>query len=714
MRINGINEFSNAYYNNYFYINNTKTNSRIVFMGQLEDDFFEASLNNDTKKQLKALSSLDFDVTAKDKNTGNNFLHVVLMNDNQTLIKKAINLLLNKKKDERIKIITAKNNSGAEPLDYVRDELIKQKLYNLCGRQLPVAQTPVEPDAADKLNELSAAEEIPETEDTFGFFDEIEETNAPGSIQTPAGAAKPIRQNQLLDDVIGLDSAKEKLNSLIIQPFKNKEFIPINGFLIYGSSGSGKTFLVESLFKAMNAEYLQVASIADFEKVLENAKENFLKTGKQTPVFIDNIDTFLPKIDNYRDNTKTTRLMQLIENSSQKGIILLAATDKMFSIEPGAISPNRFDEHIEVLPLTIEDRANLIKLHTKNIEMQEEEISDLAAISCQFSPAAIVSIIKKAKFLHKDLDYDSLKSEMVKYAADRKIDISEKSKTVIYDTFLKREVLKDYDPKSLDEVKGMETAKRTLYNTVVASFDAEKQKEYRENRINIPNGILLYGPPGCGKTYIVKAVTAQAGLPLYQIKMSEFGSKYVNETSNRLKQAFDQLRTKYKNTNEASILFFDECDSFFRNPKDNEAYKTDDLNTLKEEMNNAGRDGIIIIAATNEIQDLNDAIVRDGRFDDKIFIDLPDTEARFGLIESSLENRAKTKNLLNNMEFIKELTELTDGLSSATITSVINKAVKKAVDYNIKEVSAEDLKKAFTAKKEETLDIINKGEYRKQ
>ena len=677
MRINGINEFSNAYYNNYFYINNTKTNSRIVFMGQLEDDFFEASLNNDTKKQLKALSSLDFDVTAKDKNTGNNFLHVVLMNDNQTLIKKAINLLLNKKKDERIKIITAKNNSGAEPLDYARDELIKQKLYNLCGRQLPVAQTPVEPDAADKLNELSAAEEIPETEDTFGFFDEIEETNAPGSIQTPAGAAKPIRQNQLLDDVIGLDNAKEKLNSLIIQPFKNKEFIPINGFLIYGSSGSGKTFLVESLF-------------------------------------IDNIDTFLPKIDNYRDNTKTTRLMQLIENSSQKGIILLAATDKMFSIEPGAISPNRFDEHIEVLPLTIEDRANLIKLHTKNIEMQEEEISDLAAISCQFSPAAIVSIIKKAKFLHKDLDYDSLKSEMVKYAADRKIDISEKSKTVIYDTFLKREVLKDYDPKSLDEVKGMETAKRTLYNTVVASFDAEKQKEYRENRINIPNGILLYGPPGCGKTYIVKAVTAQAGLPLYQIKMSEFGSKYVNETSNRLKQAFDQLRTKYKNTNEASILFFDECDSFFRNPKDNEAYKTDDLNTLKEEMNNAGRDGIIIIAATNEIQDLNDAIVRDGRFDDKIFIDLPDTEARFGLIESSLENRAKTKNLLNNMEFIKELTELTDGLSSATITSVINKAVKKAVDYNIKEVSAEDLKKAFTAKKEETLDIINKGEYRKQ
>ncbi len=714
MRITGINEFSIANYNNYFYINNDKRHSKITFRGQLENDFFEASRNNDTKKQLKALSSLDFDVNATETNTGNNFLHVVLMNDNQMLIKKAINLLLNKKKDERIKIITAKNNDGNEAVDYARDELIKQKLYNLCGRQLPVEDTTVEPAASDKLNELSEAEEIPKTEDTFSFFDEIEETNAPDRINSPVSNAKTGNTNHVLDDVIGLDSAKEKLNTLIIQPYKNKEFIPINGFLIYGSSGSGKTFLVESLFKAMNEEYRQVSSIADFEKILETAKENFLKNGKQTPVFIDNIDTFLPKIDNYRDNTKTTRLMQLIENSSQKGIILLAATDKMFSIEPGAISPNRFDEHIEVLPLTLQDRANLIKLHTKNIEMSDEEITDLATISCQFSPAAIASIIKKAKFLHKDLGYDSLKNEMTKYAADRKIDISEKSKTIIYDTFLKREVLKDYDPKSLDEVKGMEIAKRTLYNTVVASFDPQKQKEYKENRINIPNGILLYGPPGCGKTYIVKAVTAQAGLPLYQIKMSEFGSKYINETSNRLKQAFDQLRTKFKNTNEASILFFDECDSFFRNPKDNESYKTDDLNTLKEEMNNAGRDGIIIIAATNEIQDLNDAIVRDGRFDDKIFIDLPDTEARFGLIESSLENRVKTKNLLNDIEFIKQLTELTDGLSSATITSVINKAVKKAVDYNIDAVSAEDLKNAFIAKKEETMDIINKGEYRKQ
>lgn len=127
-------------------------------------------------------------------------------------------------------------------------------------------------------------------------------------------------------------------------------------------------------------------------------------------------------------------------------------------------------------------------------------------------------------------------------------------------------------------------------------------------------------------------------------------------------------------------------------------------------MNNAGRDGIIIVAATNEIQNLNDAIVRDGRFDDKIFIDFPDDEARFGLIESSLEGRTKTLKLSQDIEAIQRLTELTDGLSSATITSVINKVVKNAIDTRKNEVNVADLIDAYQNKIKENLDIKSKNE----
>ena len=383
-------------------------------------------------------------------------------------------------------------------------------------------------------------------------------------------------------------------------------------------------------------------------------------------------------------------------------VILIAATNKKYSIEPNAITSNRFDEHIEVSPLTQEDRTNLIRFYTKGLNLDDETIQKIAKDTSIFSPSIIESLLKKVQFLNKTPKYEDFKNALIEYAKDKQIDITERGKTAAYDTAFQREVIKEYDPKSLDEVKGMNYAKNTLYNTVIASFDPKRQQEYKENRINIPNGILLYGPPGCGKTYIIKAVSAQAQLPLYQIKMSEFGSKWVSETSNKIKQLFDQLRTKYKNTGEASILFFDECDSFFRKIGENEQWRTDDINTLKEEMNNSGRDGIIVVAATNEITNLNDAIVRDGRFDDKIFIDLPDEDARFGLIEFSLENRVKTKEISTDIEAIKTLTEATDGFSSAGITSVINKAVKRAIDENIEKVTLEDLLQAFKEKQSET------------
>lgn len=681
----------------------------IAFKGQLEDDFFIAAENNDINNQLRILSSIDFDIKVTDKINNNNFLHITLINGDNQIIKKALALLLNKKKEDRLAVMLHKNKQGQSPLDYAKDETVKLKLKNLVGIELPIETPQIKPTEKRQLNELTESEHIHNTSDTIGFFED--NSNLPTKNDVKLNTNTDVITKSF-DLVVGHNKAKDKLSKLIMEPYKNNKFIPINGFLLYGPSGIGKTYLAKSLFKELKLDFNPVSSIAELEKIMEEAKETFKKQQKQTLVFIDNIDAFLPKMDNYRDNTRTSRLMQLIENSSNNGVILIAATNKIFSIESTAITSNRFDEHIELLPLDIDDRKELIKLYLNNrnsLNLSDENISKIVTLSLLFSPATLVSIINKVLFLNKTANYNDVISAITNYAKEQKIDLSERGKTSCYDTFIQREILKDYDPKSLDEVKGMESAKQTLRNSVIASFDPKKQQEYKDNKINIPNGILLYGPPGCGKTYIVKAVAAQADLPLYQIKLSDFGSKYANETSNRLKQAFDQLRTKYKNTNEASILFFDECDSFFRKIGDNDNYRTDEINTLKEEMNNAGRDGIIVIAATNEIQNLNDAIVRDGRFDDKIYIDLPDKEARFGLIEFSLEGRIKTKELVKNIQALQELTDITDGLSSVTITSIINKVVKIAVDSNISQVPLEQLINAFNEKKQETLDIIKQG-----
>lgn len=703
MLISQVNSIKN---NNYMRYKNLYA-SKINFRGQLEDDYFKAASQNDTRAQLKILSSINFDVMAQEASTGNNFLHVALINNNDAVIKKAIALLLNKRKEERIATVLHKNNEGQIPIYYTNDDTIKLKLKNLIGMELPNSTSSTNEPI---LNELNNNEQIKENNDTIGFFDDTELSK---EVSNATKANLIIQQKNspesILSDVIGHEDVKETLNKLIIQPYKNNKFIPINGFLLYGPSGVGKTHIVKSLFKELNQELKIVSSAIEFENILNDAKAKYNKNKKQTLVFIDNIDALLPKMDDNRDNSKTSRLMQLIEQSSINGVVLIAATSKKYSIEPSAIAPGRFDEHIELSPLKADDRKKLIKFYAQKIQLSEDEIDSIEKKTQLLSPSAIGGIFKKIQFLNEFPKISDIYDAIEEYAKSQKIDLTERGETASYDSYLTREVIKEYDPKSLDEVKGMDYAKNTLYNTVIASFDPDRQKEYKENRINIPNGILLYGPPGCGKTYIIKAVAAQSKLPLYQIKMSEIGSKYVGETSNRIKQAFEQLRTKYKNTGEASILFFDECDSFFRKVGEKESYRTEDINTLKEEMNNAGRDGIIIVAATNEITNLNDAIVRDGRFDDKIFIDFPDKEARFGLIETSLENRPKTLTLSKDISAIQKLTEKTEGLSSAGITTVINKAVKQAIDSQTEEVSLEDLIKSFEEKREETLLMKNAG-----
>lgn len=703
----------------YNYPSNNRNNcAKVNFKGLLEDEFFEASMNNDVKRQLSLLSSISFDVTCQEKESKNNFLHFALINGEESVIKKAIALLRNKKKEDRVKVILQKNNDRHEPAYYTEDESIKQKLKNLIGVDLPISSKPtsqpslqVKKEEPKLLNELNEEEEITPVDDTISFFDEVEEPEPtllnPISSELQKSSDK---KDDILPEVIGHNDVKTQLNNLIIKPYKNNQFIPINGFLLYGPSGIGKTHLVKSLFKELNENYSVISSIMEFEKAIEESKEKFEKTKKQTLIFIDNIDALLPKIELGNDNVKTNRLMQLVEGSAAKGVILIGVTDKKFSIEPRAITSNRFDKHIELSPLKKEDRIALINYYTKDLNLPQETVQNILEDTALLSPAAVESLLKEVQFLKKNPNYEDFKEAVVAYAKDKKLDISRRGKTAVYDTFIQREAVREYDPKSLDEVKGMVYAKNTLYNTVIASFDAERQKEYKDNKISIPNGILLYGPPGCGKTYIVKAVAAQANLPLYQVKMSEFGSKWVSETSSRLKQVFDQLRTKFKNVGEASILFFDECDSFFRKVGDNEQWRTDDVNTLKEEMNNAGRDGIIIVAATNEITNLNDALVRDGRFDDKIFIDLPDKDARFGLIEASLEGRAKTQKLVKNLKAIQALADISDGMPSAGIVTVINKVVKNAVDKKINEVTFKDLKKAFEEKIKETKTMQKGGD----
>ena len=183
-------------------------------------------------------------------------------------------------------------------------------------------------------------------------------------------------------------------------------------------------------------------------------------------------------------------------------------------------------------------------------------------------------------------------------------------------------------------IAGMQQLKDTIKLDVIDALN-EKEK-YAEYGLTIPNGMLLYGPPGCGKTFFAEKMAEEIGFNFYQIKPSDIQSKWVNASQENIKTLFDDARK-----NAPSIIFIDELDALVPN-RDNESVNhmnTSAVNEFLAQMNNSGDDGVFIIGATNRPNSIDPAILRAGRLDKHIYLPPPDNEARELMFKLYLEKR---------------------------------------------------------------------------
>lgn len=522
-----------------------------------------------------------------------------------------------------------------------------------------------------------------------------------------------IKYPRNFSDVSGMEATKELLRRSIVNklnPATRKRFednnMPLfnDGFMLYGKPGNGKTFIVEALagetglplYKVSKADYgtsLKDESINKISAIFRQLENKFEKTGEYSLLFFDEADAIFPKrgtTNNFSDE-ETNQMLQLLNNAPSRGIIPLLATNYSEKIDPAVLRSGRIGTHIEIPSPDYEARKSMFENKIKGKEITkhitDDDIASLARMLNGFCAADIThltmaTIEKAINDGKEELTVEDFNEAIKNFSHERNMpEVNEFNTTSTYDTILPRTQIKAKDPHSLDEIGGMKEAKQALYESIIMANDPEIKALNEENGIEAPNGVLLYGPPGCGKTFIMKAVAAEAKLPLYQMKMSEMGSKYINETSNNIKSVFEQLKTKFEKTGEPSILFLDECDSFFSSNMGmgGNSERNQDLNTLKEEMNNAGRNGIIIVAATNEIQNINPAILRDGRFDTKILVDLPDAEARYDIIKKDLAKHKLTSELAGDEDGLKQLVEISEGLATVSIVTAITELLRKTI-----------------------------------
>lgn len=244
------------------------------------------------------------------------------------------------------------------------------------------------------------------------------------------------------------------------------------------------------------------------------------------------------------------------------------------------------------------------------------------------------------------------------------------------------------DLRGFDAVAGMERLKATLYEEVIEPI--QNPEKFQRFKLSIPNGILFFGPPGCGKTFIVRKLAEEIGYHFVELKHSDVGSMYIHETASKISKHFESARA-----HAPAILFIDEISGLVpkrENIGETNQYKEEEVNEFLMQLEHAAADGVLVVGATNYPDRIDSAILRSGRMDKRIYISPPDFNARVSLFKIYLTGRPFQRDI----DFEK-LAKLTEGYVSSDVELVVTQAARLAVNGENETIDELELTTAIKA-----------------
>ncbi|MCH5177922.1 MAG: AAA family ATPase, partial [Prevotellaceae bacterium] len=238
------------------------------------------------------------------------------------------------------------------------------------------------------------------------------------------------------------------------------------------------------------------------------------------------------------------------------------------------------------------------------------------------------------------------------------------------------------------DVAGMTALKQQLQSDVIDVIrDHERAKELG---ISIPNGLLFYGPPGCGKTFFAEKFAEEAGFNYQYVKCSDIASPYIHGGQGKIAKIFDEARQ-----NAPTILFFDEIDAMIKDrSKHNNVSEAGEVNEFLAQLNNCGEDGILVIGATNQPTEIDAAALRAGRLEFKYYIPQPDKETRASIFEINLSKRKCDFGI----DYDK-LASLTENYISADIKLIVDKAGRRTFRHKLDKITQQVLEEVIAESK---------------
>jgi len=482
------------------------------------------------------------------------------------------------------------------------------------------------------------------------------------------------------EDIGGLDDELERVREMIELPLREPELFqqlgvdPPRGVLLYGPPGTGKTLIAKAVANEVDATFLDVRGPEIMSKFKgeseEKLRETFEEASEKAPaiVFFDEIDSIAGKRDNGGDveNRVVAQLLSLMDGLEDRGdVIVIGATNRVDVVDPALRRGGRFDREIEIGVPDETGRREILAVHTRGMPLADD-----------------VSLDRLAERTHGFVgaDVDTLTTEASMAALrERPDDREDWDPTVTRAQFeaalaavepsAMREFVAESPGASFEDVGGLAEAKQTLRETV--EWPLSYDRLFEVTNTDPPNGVLLYGPPGTGKTLLARALAGESEVNFVAVNGPEIIDRYVGESEKAVREVFERARQSAP-----SIVFFDEIDAIAgqRGAGTHEVTERVVSQLLTELDGLADNPNLVVLAATNRRDMIDDALLRPGRLDTHIEVPEPDEAAR----EAILEVHTRGKPIDEDVD-LDELAADLAGYTGADIAAVVREASMRAI-----------------------------------
>ena len=509
------------------------------------------------------------------------------------------------------------------------------------------------------------------------------------------------------EEVGGLQEEIKVMREIVELPLRHPELFvrlgiePHSGVLLYGPPGCGKTLLAKVLASESDARMFSIngpeimnkyygETEAKLRDIFKEAKEN-----SPSIIFIDEIDAIAPKREEaYGDVEKrvVAQLLALMDGLTDRGnVVVLGATNRPDSVDPALRRPGRFDREMEISVPNADGRLEVMQIHTRGMPIADDvNLKSLASELHGYTGADMKSLCREAairsirRYLPEiDLETEKIPTKVLQSMEVKLIDFYDAMHGVIPTAM--REFYVERSKVFWEDVGGLEESKHILQdNLIVAMNDPEK---FSRMGIKPPKGALLYGPPGCGKTILARALATESGGNMILVRGPEILSKWVGESEKAIREIFRKAKAS-----SPCVIIFDELDSLakMKNGEEGGGIGENILSQMLTEMEEGTTSRVVIIGITNRPDLIDSSMLRTGRLDLNVFVNPPDEKGRLEIIKILTDGMPLSKDV-----DLHEISVATQSYSGADLASLCREAAVEAMQNNSKEITSKDFAKGL-------------------